>query len=59
MRLRDYIAVVCALELGHAEDRKLVTLSDRLDEEISPREHAELALRIEMNGQGFYLNLFQ
>ncbi|WP_246590716.1 hypothetical protein [Paenibacillus sophorae] len=48
-RLREYVAVVCAHELGHAEDRELVSLSNRLDEEISHREHAEIALQIEEN----------
>jgi len=48
-RLEDYIAVVCAHELGHAEDRELPRLAGLLDEELTDREHRLVALEIEEN----------
>lgn len=48
-RLEEYIAVVCAHEIGHAEDQELPLLSELLDESAKPREKAEIALHIEEN----------
>ncbi|WP_235941434.1 hypothetical protein [Paenibacillus puerhi] len=48
-RLEDYIAVVCAHELGHSEDAELVRLAGRLDEKITDPERRFIALEIEEN----------
>lgn len=47
--LEHYAMAVCAHELGHAEDTELAALACKLDEEISEREQAYVALRIEEN----------
>lgn len=47
--LEHYAMAVCAHELGHAEDGELAALACKLDEEISEREQACIALRIEEN----------
>ncbi|WP_419873352.1 hypothetical protein [Candidatus Pristimantibacillus sp. PTI5] len=46
-RLEAYISVVCTHELGHAEDKQLCQLADRMDQAITHRERAETALKIE------------
>jgi hypothetical protein len=48
-RLEEYIAVVFAHELGHAEDTQLEQLTTWLDESFTVRDRAETKLRIEEN----------
>lgn len=48
-RLEEYAAVVCAHEIGHAEDRELGSLARLLDTELPPLRRAQIALRIEEN----------
>ncbi|PZD96087.1 hypothetical protein DNH61_09220 [Paenibacillus sambharensis] len=47
--LDEYIAIIFAHELGHAEDQELPGLSDRLDSAFSEMEHNLIALQIEEN----------
>lgn len=56
-RLREYIAVILAHELGHSQDKELVQLAEALDEPLSEREEAEIRLRIEENAWGYALSL--
>lgn len=56
-RLREYIAVILAHELGHAQDPELLQLADALDEPLTPREEAEIRLRIEENAWAYALSL--
>ncbi|MFD2613510.1 hypothetical protein [Paenibacillus gansuensis] len=46
-------AVVCAHELGHAEDPELAELSDRMDSASDVRIRLALALQIEKNAWAF------
>ncbi|WP_249716657.1 hypothetical protein [Paenibacillus sp. J31TS4] len=48
-RLADYIELVLAHELGHAQDTELSRLSDLLDEELPERERRMIQLEIEEN----------
>lgn len=48
-RLKEYIAIILAHELGHSEDIELGQLADALDQPLSQREEAEIRLRIEEN----------
>jgi hypothetical protein len=48
-RLKEYIAIILAHELGHSEDTELGQLADALDQPLSQREEAEIRLRIEEN----------
>ncbi|MCF2944740.1 hypothetical protein [Paenibacillus tarimensis] len=48
-QLDEYITIIFAHELGHAEDHELTELSDRLDSAFSEMEHNLIALRIEEN----------
>ncbi|WP_310551176.1 hypothetical protein [Paenibacillus glufosinatiresistens] len=48
-RLKEYIEVVLAHELGHAQDRELRGLADALDGPLTEREEAGIRLRIEEN----------
>jgi hypothetical protein len=49
----DYLAVVFAHELGHAEDPELPVLAERLDTCLTERERKETALQIEENAWEF------
>jgi predicted Zn-dependent protease with MMP-like domain len=49
----DYFAVVCAHEIGHAEDRELGELADHFDLAATSLERNQLALRIEENAWEF------
>ncbi|WP_243633364.1 metallopeptidase family protein [Paenibacillus xerothermodurans] len=52
-RLEDYIAVVFAHELGHAEDPQLEQLSRLLDGDLMVKERNAIALQIEENAWAF------
>lgn len=52
-RLKEYIAVVFAHELGHSEDRELEQLANALDEPITSRAQDEIKLRIEENAWAY------
>ncbi|WP_249899887.1 hypothetical protein [Paenibacillus sp. PK3_47] len=52
-RLKEYIAVILAHELGHSEDTELVQLADALERPVSQREEAEIRLRIEQNAWAY------
>ncbi|WP_299088905.1 hypothetical protein [uncultured Metabacillus sp.] len=45
----DYLMIVTAHELGHAEDQELVELCNQLDECTSKAERNKISLRIEEN----------
>jgi hypothetical protein len=49
----DYFAVVFAHELGHAEDKELEELAERLDLCGTEQERCQIALKIEENAWGF------
>ncbi|WP_229696146.1 hypothetical protein [Paenibacillus albidus] len=48
-RLKEYIAVILAHELGHSEDVELEQLALALEEPLTARQQAEIRLRIEEN----------
>ncbi|WP_264804142.1 hypothetical protein [Cytobacillus sp. NCCP-133] len=52
-RFLDYFTVVFAHELGHAEDRELVDLAEKLDLCKTEQERYQIALRIEENAWSF------
>ncbi|MBT2687319.1 hypothetical protein J7I93_03890 [Bacillus sp. ISL-47] len=49
----DYFAFVFAHELGHAEDKELEKLAERLDECLTEQERYQIALKIEENAWEF------
>lgn len=53
----DYFAVVFAHELGHAEDKQLEVLAERMDQCSSGQDRNRIALRIEENAWEFAENL--
>ncbi|WP_438435161.1 hypothetical protein [Gorillibacterium sp. sgz500922] len=52
-RAEEYIAVILAHELGHAQDGQLRELADSLDLPISEAEKAHIRLRIEENAWAY------
>ncbi|WP_233523086.1 hypothetical protein [Peribacillus saganii] len=53
----DYLAVVFAHEIGHAEDKELMALADKMDESLNERERQEIALQIEENAWEYAVQL--
>ncbi|PLS18448.1 hypothetical protein CVD28_07230 [Bacillus sp. M6-12] len=53
----DYLAVVFAHEIGHAEDKELLALANKMDESSSERERQEIALQIEENAWDYAVQL--
>ncbi|SEU25959.1 hypothetical protein [Paenibacillus sp. NFR01] len=56
-RLKEYMAVITAHELGHSVDSELPGLADRLDKSLTIRERAEIQLRIEENAWKYAVTL--
>lgn len=56
-RLKEYIAVILAHELGHSEDTELVQLADALEEPLTDRQEAEIRLKIEENAWAYAKSL--
>ncbi|WP_081758832.1 metallopeptidase family protein [Paenibacillus graminis] len=57
LRLKEYIAVVLAHELGHSEDLELEQLAAALDGPLTGRQEAEIRLRIEENAWAYAISL--
>lgn len=58
-RLKEYIAVILAHELGHAEDPELEQLAAALDGPLTERQEAEIRLRIEENAWAYAVSLLR
>lgn len=56
-RLKEYIAVILAHELGHAQDPELEQLAAALDGPLTGRQEAEIRLRIEENAWAYAVSL--
>ncbi|WP_246553208.1 hypothetical protein [Paenibacillus tritici] len=56
-RLKEYIAVILAHELGHSEDLELEQLAAALDGPLTGRQEAEIRLRIEENAWAYASSL--